>query len=204
MKKTFSVFALMASMTLFMSACTSSSQETPPEQAAPVEQEVAAGSTVAQQDTIKKSIPSQAQGTIGGANIKISYHSPGVKGRVIWGGLVTYDQVWVTGAHKATAVEFDKAVRIDGKEVAAGTYALFSIPGREEWTIILNKDYEQHLADDYDQQKDILRVKVRPEILEQHQERLTYEIKSTTATEGAITIVWEKILVSLPVSTTAL
>ncbi|WP_071885520.1 DUF2911 domain-containing protein [Rufibacter tibetensis] len=203
MKNNFAALALMASMAVFMSACTSSTQETPPEQAAPVVQEDTPGNTAAQQDTIKKSIPSQAQGAIGGTSIKISYHAPGVRGRVIWGGLVALDQVWVTGAHKATAVTFDKEVIIDGKEVAAGTYAFFTIPGKEEWTIILNKDHEQHLADNYDQEKDILRVKVSPEILGQHQERLKFEITSTTPTKGAITVAWDKVRVYLPVSTDA-
>ncbi|QIL78176.1 MULTISPECIES: DUF2911 domain-containing protein [Hymenobacter] len=165
------------------------------------DKEQISASTESQPDTIKKSIPSETNGKIGKANVQINYHSPGVKDRTIWGGLVAFDQVWVTGAHKATAVKFDKAVKIDGKEVAAGTYALFTIPGREEWTIILNKDYEQHLADDYDQKKDVLRVKVKPKTLDQHQERLKYEIHATTTEEGAITISWEKVQVSLPVST---
>ncbi|MFB9864898.1 DUF2911 domain-containing protein [Rufibacter immobilis] len=201
MKKNFSVFAVIASSAFFMGACTSNSQESKPEQSAPVGQEISATNQVAQQDTIKKSIPSQAEGTIGQTNVKISYHSPGVKGRVVWGGLVPYDQVWVTGAHKATAVEFSKAVIIDGTEVPAGKYALFTIPGRAEWTIILNKDYEQHLADEYDQKKDILRVKVKPETLGQHQERLKYEVVGSAETEGAISISWEKVQVSLPVGT---
>lgn len=165
------------------------------------DKEQISASTESQPDTIKKSIPSETNGKIGQANVQINYHSPGVKDRTIWGGLVAFDQVWVTGAHKATAVKFDKAVTIDGKEVAAGTYALFTIPGREEWTIILNQDYEQHLADDYDQKKDVLRVKVKPKTLDQHQERLKYEIHATTTEEGAITISWEKVQVSLPVST---
>jgi hypothetical protein len=202
MNKTFLISTVIASASLLMSACTSGSQENQTIQTTPVEQDTAVSSTVVQQDTIKKSIPSQAEGSIGNTNVKINYYAPGVKGRMIWGGLVAYDQVWVTGAHKATDVSFDKAVLIDGKEVPAGMYALFTIPGKQEWTIILNKDYKQHLADDYDQKKDIIRVKVKPEKLDQHQERLKYDIVEGTDNKGAITISWEKVKVTLPVAST--
>ncbi|GAA4295631.1 DUF2911 domain-containing protein [Nibribacter koreensis] len=202
MRKIFSIIAAAAIVGVSMSACSSTTQENTAEQApTAIEQKAPPATTSAQPDTIKKSIPSQAEGTIGQAAITINYHAPGVRGRVIWGGLVPYDQVWVTGAHKATSVTFTKGVTIDGKEVAAGTYALFTIPGREEWTIILNKDFEQHLADDYDQKEDVLRVKVKPQALTQNQERLKYGIEGGTGTTGAITIRWEKLKVSLPVST---
>ena len=79
-------------------------------------------------DTSKKSIKSMAFAVINGDSIKINYHSPGVRKRVIWGGLVPYDEVWVTGAHDATTIEFGKQVIIGGKEIPAGKYAFFTIP----------------------------------------------------------------------------
>lgn len=152
-----------------------------------------------EQDTIKGSIPSQKTGSIGNANITINYHSPGVKGRILWGGLVPYDQVWVTGAHMATSLEFDRDLTIGRKKVPAGKYALFTIPGREEWVVIINKNWEQHLADEYDQQEDILRLVVKPSVLNEHQERLQYEIKPVSKDEGAINISWDNLMITVPV-----
>src|SRR5687768_13157224 len=69
-------------------------------------------STATSKDTSKKSIPSEAKKRIGNTDIKINYHSPGVRGRVIWGGLVPYDEVWVTGAHSATTIEVGKHFQV--------------------------------------------------------------------------------------------
>lgn len=150
-------------------------------------------------DTLKGSIDAIATGKIGDADIKISYHSPAARGRIIWGGLVAYDKVWVTGAHSATSVEFGKDVLIGATTVPAGKYALFTIPGKEEWTIILNKNWQQHLTDNYDEKVDVVRLKVKPEVEENSQERLRYEIESENDEEGEIVVYWEKLEVSLPV-----
>ncbi|MBS1681515.1 MAG: hypothetical protein OJF59_001751 [Cytophagales bacterium] len=152
-------------------------------------------------DTLKGSLKAKASGDIGDVSITIDYHSPAVRGRVIWGGLVPYDNVWVTGAHKATSIEFSRDVKIGGVTIPAGKYALFSIPGKEEWTIIINKNWDQHLADNYDRKDDVARIKVKPEIERDNQERLRYMIESENATEGEVVIYWEMLEISLPVST---
>ena len=90
---------------------------------------------------------------------------------------------------------------IAGVAIPSGKYALFTIPGKEEWTIIINKNWEQHLADDYDQKQDVVRVKVKPEIEEVNQERLRYVIESESDNAGEINIYWEKLEISLPVTT---
>lgn len=151
-------------------------------------------------DSIKGSIKAEAVSKIGDAEIKISYYSPAVRERIIWGGLVPFDKVWVTGAHSATSIEFSKDVVIGGKLVAAGKYALFTIPGKSEWTLIINKNWRQHLTDRYDEQEDIVRVKVKPETEDSHQERLRYVIEIDSNTEGEIVIYWEKLDISLPFS----
>jgi Protein of unknown function (DUF2911) len=147
-------------------------------------------------DTLKGSLEAKATGKVGEAEIKIHYHSPAVRGRIIWGGLVPYDKVWVTGAHSATSVEFSKDVIIGSTTVAAGKYALFTIPGKDEWTIIINKNWEQHLTDDYDEKLDVVRVKVKPEMEESNQERLRYEFEEKNG-KGEIVVYWEKLEVSL-------
>jgi hypothetical protein len=75
---------------------------------------------------------------------------------------VPYGEVWRTGANDATTIEFDKPVKIEGKDVAAGKYALFTIPGENEWTIIINKDAKQWGAFKYKQESDVARVTVKP------------------------------------------
>lgn len=150
-------------------------------------------------DTTKKSIKSMAVGTIGGDSVKIKYHSPGVRKRIIWGGLVPFDEVWVTGAHDATTIEFNKPVVIAGKDIPAGKYAFFTIPGKEEWILILNKHWEQHLASEYDEANDVVRVKVKPKKNE-HIERLQYFIDEHKDGRSVIAVAWQEIKVELPVN----
>jgi len=150
-------------------------------------------------DTSKKSLPAEAHAVINGAEINIEYHAPAVRGRTIWGGLVPYDEVWVTGAHSATTLEVNKDFVIGGKTVPAGKYALFTIPSKEEWTIIINKNWEQHLADDYADKEDVVRVKAKPVNSASITERLKYEIQANGEKSANIMISWEKISVSFPI-----
>lgn len=149
-------------------------------------------------DTTKKSIKSIAVGTINGDSIIINYHSPGVRKRVIWGGLVPYDEVWVTGAHDATTIEFNKPLKIGGKEIPGGKYALFTIPGRNVWTVIINKHWEQHLATEYDQKDDVVRVNIKPKT-NKHTERLQYFIEDKGNGKGTITMAWEEVKIDFDV-----
>lgn len=149
-------------------------------------------------DTSKRSIKSAAVGIIGQDSIKINYHSPGVRGRIIWGGLVPYDEVWVTGAHDATTLEINRSFIVEGKEIPAGKYAIFTIPGKREWIVIINSKWQQHLASEYDQKEDLVRIKVKPR---RHAltERLQYFIEPGKGSTGKIAIAWEKIRIEFPV-----
>lgn len=151
-------------------------------------------------DTVKGSPHRIVMATVNGTHVHIEYGSPGVKDRVIWGGLVAYDKVWVTGAHNATSIQFSKPVMIGDKMIPAGTYGLFTIPGKESWQVIINSRYEQHLADDYKQEEDLVRipVKSRETIMTP---RLTYQIKANGPAEGEIKIQWEKLEIDLPFKT---
>lgn len=150
-------------------------------------------------DTTKKSIKSMACYLLEGDSIKITYHSPGVRKRIIWGGLVPFDEVWVTGAHDATLLEMPQPFVVNGKKIAAGKYAFFTIPGEKEWVIIINKNWQQHLATAYDEKEDIVRLKVKPLTIP-HTERLQYTIEMPTKKTGKISIAWEKKKVELPFS----
>jgi len=148
-------------------------------------------------DTTKKSINSIAFQVVNGDSILISYHSPGVRKRIVWGGLVPFDEVWVTGAHDATYIVMPKSFEIDGKKIPAGKYAFFTIPGENEWTLIINKNWNQHLASEYDEKEDIVRIKVKPKKVN-HTERLQYFIDMENNSSGKISVAWEKRKVELP------
>jgi len=149
-------------------------------------------------DTTKKSIPQSVHIEIGDAHIMIFYSAPAVRGRIIWGGLVPYGEVWVTGAHKATTWEFTNNIEINNKVIPAGKYAIFTIPGKEKWTFIVNKKWDQHLADDYDAKDDVVRVEAAPQVMAANHERLLYSITEEAGNKGVLTISWEKIKISIP------
>ncbi len=149
------------------------------------------------EDTLKGSPERTAMATVGGVHVHIVYHSPGVRGRVIWGGLVPYDQVWVAGAHNATTIQFSKPVKINDQELEAGTYAFFIIPGQEQWTIVFNSRYNQHLTDEYNPKEDVMRFDVTPEAHEETP-RLTYAVDRVDDQSGAITFLWEKKHIHIP------
>lgn len=152
-------------------------------------------------DTLKtqpkpKSPKMQAMEMIGPNHVHIDYASPSVRGRVIWNGLVAYDQVWSSGAHKATTIEFGHDVIIEGTIVPKGKYGFFTIPGKNKWTLILSKTWDMHLADDYKKENDLLRISVKPKKNKDLVESLTYEVKSLSEKKGKITLSWEKLNVS--------
>ena len=147
-----------------------------------------------------KSPASQAMANIGNTHVHIEYHAPSVRGRMIFGGLVAYDEVWVTGAHSATSINFPNDIMINGEAVPKGKYALFTIPGRDKWTVIINKNFEQHLADDYDQSLDVLRFQVEPEKLNEIQDQLLYEVIDESNGQGSISISWSDVKITFNVS----
>ncbi|MEZ4847448.1 MAG: DUF2911 domain-containing protein [Bacteroidia bacterium] len=149
-------------------------------------------------DTLKGSPRRKAMADVTGNHVHVDYGSPGVRGRMIWGGLVAFDEVWASGAHTATSITFDQPVSVGETIVKAGTYGFFTIPGKENWTLILNKNYQQHLADDYDKSEDILRLERQVDTLGYPVPRLTYEVIELGEGRGLVELSWEKIRVSLP------
>lgn len=136
--------------------------------------------------------------TIGGAHIHIDYSSPRVRNRIIFGGLLAYDEVWQAGAHKATWVETSKDLTISGQVLPKGKYGFFLIPSQGEWTVIFNKNWNQHGKDDYSESEDVLRFKVEPEYSDTIQENLEYKIDKTDENQGQVTLSWEKATISFP------
>ena len=135
---------------------------------------------------------------IGDAHIHIDYSSPGVRGRIIFGGLVGYDNVWQAGAHNATWIETNKDLIINDDILPKGKYGFFTIPSKEDWTIMINKNWNQHGKDDYDENDDVIRFKVKPSISDKIKEHLEYKIDKISETEGNISLTWEKVTISIP------
>ncbi|MFT4610786.1 MAG: hypothetical protein ACJA1H_000739 [Glaciecola sp.] len=135
---------------------------------------------------------------IGNAHIHMDYSSPGVRGRIIFGGLVGYDTVWQAGAHNATWLETNEDLVINGEVLPKGKYGLFTIPSKENWTIMINKNWDQHGKDEYDKIDDVIRFKVTPIISEDIKEHLEYKVNKISETEGTISLAWEKVTISFP------
>jgi len=136
--------------------------------------------------------------TVGLTEVAIAYCRPGVKARTIWGGLVPYDQVWRTGANEATTITFADEATIAGTKVAPGTYGLFTIPGKDEWTVILNKGAKLWGAYEYTQADDVLRFKVAPQKAE-FSELLTFAFTAVTPDQAEIALTWEKVRVAFKI-----
>jgi hypothetical protein len=137
--------------------------------------------------------------TIGITDMTITYSRPGVKGREVWGKLVPFDQLWRTGANMATTLEFTDDVKIEGQKLAAGKYALFSIPGKAEWTLIFNKNVNQGGTAAYKQEEDALRVKVKPAAAAESHEWLDFHIENLSDNGAEVALYWEKLKVPFKV-----
>ncbi|WP_211229738.1 DUF2911 domain-containing protein [Olivibacter sitiensis] len=136
---------------------------------------------------------------LGISKVSLHYARPNMKGRKIFGALIPYDQVWRTGANNATTITFHDEVALDGKKVPAGTYALFTIPRKTEWTIILNKNSKQWGAYTYDEKDDLLRFNVPAEKLKKAQETFEITFSEISDKTAKLTLAWEKVAVSFDI-----
>jgi hypothetical protein len=135
------------------------------------------------------------ENVVNGVKTTIVYCRPSARGRKMVGQKDPYGQVWRTGANEATTIEFNKDVKIEGKDLPEGKYALFTIPGEKEWVIIFNKVTDQWGAYDYHQKEDALRVKVKSLATKKFVE--TFTIKPE---KDRISLVWENFYVAFRIS----
>jgi opacity protein-like surface antigen len=137
--------------------------------------------------------------TVGVATATVEYSSPGAKGRTLWGKLVPYDKLWRTGANSATRLILSHDATIGGKVVPAGRYALYTIPGKKQWTMIVNKGADNGGTRGYKEADDVARVDVKPAKIGAR-ERLSFVFSDTTDTSTRLDLEWGKLRVSLPVA----
>ena len=129
----------------------------------------------------------------------VNYSQPSKKGRDIFGfsGLVPYGQVWRTGANEATEVSFTTDVVLENKILPAGTYALFTIPNADGWTIIFNEELDQWGAFDYDEKLDVLRVNVPKQSTDEIVEQFTIGFTESASIVN-MELRWDNTLVRIP------
>ena len=118
--------------------------------------------------------------------VELSYSRPSKKGREIFGKLEPYGQVWRTGANEATVFETSKDVVVEGSELPAGKYGLFTLVNGDTWTIIFNKTWKQWGAYEYKQADDVLRVNVKAKKAKAFAEKMTFDISKA----GVVTLLW--------------
>jgi len=212
MRNTLYLFALVFFVGIACEPSTEASEETTTEETTTMEEEAttdeAEETTAAEASTpsgegysteiLKGDIPSPKKkmtAKIGDADISIVYGSPSVRGRTIWGDLEPYDEVWRTGANEATTIEFSKDVMIEGQNLAAGKYALFTIPKEGDWTIIFNSNPDQFGDYNYKEEEDVLRAEVNPSMLSESVEQMEFVLEG-----DKIVLRWDKIAVPFTVA----
>lgn len=137
---------------------------------------------------------------VGFTEIEIVYSRPSLRGRKIFGEWEPYGEVWRTGANSATRITFSTAVKFGGKELPAGTYALQTIPGPKEWTVIFNKGTKDWGSYAYKAENDALRVQAKVVTLAHPVETFTIEVGDFRAESATLNLMWEKTHISVPFS----
>ncbi len=135
-------------------------------------------------------------------DITLEYSRPAVKGRTVFGDLVPYDKVWRTGANSTSKITFSSDVKLEGKEVKAGTYGLFTIPGKTTWEVMLSKDLNLGAnVGAYKTENEVVRVQVKPTMLANNTETFTINMADILPNSAVLEIMWDKTRV--PVTITA-
>ena len=157
------------------------------------------------QQTLKVPAPSPTQTlkqNFSLSDITIEYSRPGVKGRVVYGDLVPYGKIWRTGANASTKITFGEDVKVEDKDVPAGTYALYSIPNKDKWEIMLYKDLTLggNVAN-YKPENEIVHFTVKPSSLGTKVEMFTINVVDITPNTAIIELTWDKTRVAFNVKT---
>ena len=164
----------------------------------------AAFSSSLQAQGLKMPQPSTAQTitqAFGLGTVTLNYSRPNTKGRKIFGALEPYGSVWRTGANSATTITTTEVIKIEGKELPAGTYGLFTIPGANEWTVIINKGAKQWGAYEYKAEEDLFRITVKPMKLKEKVETFTIQLTDVYPTTAKLQLMWENTAISLGLTT---
>lgn len=155
----------------------------------------------AQVKTPAASPASKVMQTVGMTEVEVAYSRPSMRGREIFGGLVPYDKMWRTGANASTKITFDNDVSIAGNDLKKGTYALYTIPGKEEWTIIIHTNTSHWGVGGYKADEDAFRFTAKPTTLDAAVETFTIGFSNIGLGTANVDISWEKTMVSFEIDT---
>ena len=143
---------------------------------------------------------SKIEQTVGLHPVKVEYSRPGVKGRVIFGGLVPYDKIWRTGANKNTTISFAQDVKIQGEELKKGEYALYTKPGKESWDVYFYTDTDKFgVPSDWDDKKIALQVTTKPQTIKEHVETFLINFGELTNSSTHLELIWDNTLVPIKI-----
>jgi tetratricopeptide (TPR) repeat protein len=137
---------------------------------------------------------------VGLTDVEVDYSRPNKNNRAIFGALVPFDKIWRTGANQPTRIKFSANVKFGDKEVPAGEYGVFSIPGQNEWTIILSKDLKASAAE-YKQENDVARVTAKPVLIGLPAETFTIGFEDLRANSATFYVEWDKTRVPVKLTT---
>ncbi len=151
--------------------------------------------------TPQPSTPQTIKQNFGLSTIELSYSRPNAKGRVIFGDLVPFGNVWRTGANSATTLTFGEEVTIGDKKIAAGKYGLLSIPGKNSWILIITKQLDVTSPSAYKAESDLVRVNVNPVANANKIETFTMQFTNVKSSSCELNLQWENTSISLPIST---
>jgi hypothetical protein len=141
--------------------------------------------------------------TIGLSEVTVVYSRPGMKERKIFGELVALGEIWRTGANGSTTIEISNDVKIGGKDVPAGKYAFYTIPGETEWTIIIHKNTTNWGSGNYKEEEDLVRFTAKPTKLDNAVESFTIDFGSFKSGNAIMMLSWENTRVSFPIESNA-
>ncbi len=138
---------------------------------------------------------------VGFNEVRIEYSRPSARGRVIYGDVVPFGEVWRVGANASTKIYVWEELTInDQYKLPAGTYALYAIPNKDEWTIIINKDPYLWGAYGYKQSSDAFRFTVKPMLLKEQVETFTIQFANICTGCADVQLLWDFTKVSFKVS----
>tara|TARA_B100000795_G_scaffold268213_1_gene254727 strand:+ start:506 stop:1366 length:861 start_codon:yes stop_codon:yes gene_type:complete len=144
---------------------------------------------------------SQVSQEVGLTKISLEYSRPSAKGRKVYGNLVPYDKIWRTGANASTKITIIETAKIGGETILPGTYALYTIPGKDLWTIIIhsNTTLRSIAGDAYKPLNDVFRFEVKPIKTTSYVNTFTIQFAALTSNSLELQIVWENTLVAIPI-----
>lgn len=137
---------------------------------------------------------------VAATDIEVIYNRPSVKERRIFGELVPYGKIWRTGSDASTKISFSAPVSINGNPIDAGSYEIFSIPGKTEWIIINRKNRKQWGSYAYNPEYDIVRIAAKPLTLPNLAEKFTISLDDIRSDTATLNFAWEKVRVPLQIT----